>query len=170
MESAFVNKSTHPTSKGPVVFGNTMVKKKNVIYLKSLNLFLFIYLKTGTQLTFTFSKSTIEALEKRCEICLKSTIKTSERRQTSWRRLDVVLVFLLLTWKIFHISFRCFYCWLWTRRKDKLTRFKPVYIASINIRQPEVFRFRIAERKQWSETVTYSEPCHTSKMECFVNG
>ena len=34
-----------------------------------------------TQLIFTCSKSTIEALEKRCEIFLKLTIKTPERRQ-----------------------------------------------------------------------------------------
>ena len=34
-----------------------------------------------TQLTFTCSNSTIETLEKSCEICSKLTIKTPERRQ-----------------------------------------------------------------------------------------
>ena len=37
----------------------------------------------------------------RCEICSK-------------RRSGVVLVSLLLTLNIFHTSFLCFYCWLWT--------------------------------------------------------
>ena len=32
-----------------------------------------------TQVTFTFSKSTIETLEKKCEICSKLTIKTPEQ-------------------------------------------------------------------------------------------
>ena len=34
----------------------------------------------NTQPTFTYSKSTIEALEKRCEIRSKLIIKTPERR------------------------------------------------------------------------------------------
>ena len=33
-----------------------------------------------SQLTFTCSSSTIETLERKCEICPKLTIKTSERR------------------------------------------------------------------------------------------
>ena len=57
------------------------------------------------QLTFTCSKSTIKKTRKRCEICSKLTIKTSEPRQ--WRRSALFvsfqhishlpLVFLLLT-------------------------------------------------------------------------
>ena len=42
-----------------------------------------------------------------CEICLKLTIKTTER--CHW---DVVLVCLLLTLNRFHTFFRCFHCWL----------------------------------------------------------
>ena len=37
--------------------------------------------RSSSQQTFTSSKSTIETLEKRCEICSKSTVKTLERRQ-----------------------------------------------------------------------------------------
>ena len=43
-----------------------------------------------TQLTFTCSKLTIETLKKGCEIWLKLTIKTPERRQ--WRRSGVFIV------------------------------------------------------------------------------
>ena len=39
---------------------------------------------------FACSKSPIETLEKRCEICSKLTIKTPERRQ--WRRSGVFIV------------------------------------------------------------------------------
>ena len=42
------------------------------------------------RLTFTCSKSTIETLEKKCEICSKLTIKTPERRQL--RRSGVFIV------------------------------------------------------------------------------
>ena len=45
-------------------------------------------------------------IRKRCEICLKLTIKTP----------DIVLVVLLSTLNIFHTFFRCFYCWLWTNK------------------------------------------------------
>ena len=48
----------------------------------------------NSQLTFTCSKSTVETLKKRCEICSKLTIKTPEHVS------DVVLVFLLLTLNI----------------------------------------------------------------------
>ena len=43
-----------------------------------------------TQLTFTCLKSTIETLEKMCDICSKLTTKTPELRQ--WRRSDVFFV------------------------------------------------------------------------------
>ena len=43
-----------------------------------------------SQQTFTCSKSAIETLEKRCEICSKLTTNIPERRQ---RRSNVVLVF-----------------------------------------------------------------------------
>ena len=42
------------------------------------------------RLTFTCSNSTIETLEKRCEICSKLTIKTPEPRH--WRRSSVFIV------------------------------------------------------------------------------
>ena len=45
---------------------------------------------------------------KRCEICLKSSIKTPGQRH------DFVLVSLFLTLNIIHTLFQCFYCWLWT--------------------------------------------------------
>ena len=44
---------------------------------------------------------------KRCEICLKLTIKHQK---------EVVLMFLLLTLNIIQTFFSCFYCWLWTSR------------------------------------------------------
>ena len=50
-----------------------------------------------TQLIFTSSNSTIETLEPKCEICLKLTIKTPERRH--WRQRttsSLFIVFLLL--------------------------------------------------------------------------
>ena len=40
-------------------------------------------LTNGTQQTFTCSKSMKKTLEKKCDTCLKLTIKTSEQRQ--WR-------------------------------------------------------------------------------------
>ena len=40
-----------------------------------------IFKQNIEHLTFTCSKSTIENTRKRCEICSKLTIKTSERRQ-----------------------------------------------------------------------------------------
>ena len=46
---------------------------------------------------------------KRCEICLKLTIKTPERRH--WRRIGVFIV----TSNIFH-TFFCFHSWLWTSK------------------------------------------------------
>ena len=48
---------------------------------------------------------------KRCEVCSKLTIKTSERRQC-----DVVLVSFLLTLNILHTFFLCYYYWLWTAK------------------------------------------------------
>ena len=38
--------------------------------------------KIDNQLTFARSKSTMETLEKRCEICSKLTIKTPEPQNT----------------------------------------------------------------------------------------
>ena len=61
--------------------------------------------RSSSQQTFTSSKSTIETLEKRCEICSKSTVKTLERRQGRHSGVFIVnfelilqlfLVFLLL--------------------------------------------------------------------------
>ena len=40
-----------------------------------------IYFKITTQLTFTYSNSTIETHKRMCEICSKLTIKTPERFQ-----------------------------------------------------------------------------------------
>ena len=60
------------------------------------------FLSAISQLTFTCWKSTNETLRKRCEMCLKLTIKTPEQR------CDVVLVF-LLTLDTLHIFFQCFY-------------------------------------------------------------
>ena len=44
----------------------------------------------GTQLIFTCSKSTIEIIEKGCEIYLKLTIETPERHH--WRSSDVFII------------------------------------------------------------------------------
>ena len=46
---------------------------------------------------------------KKCEMCSKLPIKIPERRQ--WRRYGI---FLVVTLNLFHIFFKCFYCWLWT--------------------------------------------------------
>ena len=45
-------------------------------------------IKISSQLTFTCSKSTIETLEERCEICSKLKIRTPER----WRRSGIFIV------------------------------------------------------------------------------
>ena len=50
----------------------------------------FIYFLTLSQPVFTCSKLTIEALEQRCEICSKLTIKTPKRHQ--WRHFGVFIV------------------------------------------------------------------------------
>ena len=42
--------------------------------------FMNIWERNDSQLTFTYSKSTIEALQKRREICSKLAIKTPEQR------------------------------------------------------------------------------------------
>ena len=39
-----------------------------------------LQMKAMTHITFTCSKSAIETIKKKCEICSKSTIKTLERR------------------------------------------------------------------------------------------
>ena len=51
---------------------------------------------------------------KRCGICSKLTIK----HQNDFN--DVVVMFLLLTLKIFHTLFWCFYTWLWTSKYNVL--------------------------------------------------
>ena len=56
-------------------------------------------LNPSSQLTFTCSTSAIETLKRRCEICSKLPIKHQDDVN------DVVLVFLLLTLKIFHIFY-----------------------------------------------------------------
>ena len=53
------------------------------------------------QLTFTYSKSTIEILEK-----VRNIFKVNNKHSVN----DVSLVFLLLTFNIFHTLFWCFYC------------------------------------------------------------
>ena len=60
---------------------------------------LFVALKVVTQFTFTFSKSTIETLEKGVEHILNE--KQANQNDVN----DVVLVFLLLTTNIFHTFF-----------------------------------------------------------------
>ena len=55
--------------------------------------FMLLIYKSSTQLTYTCLKSTIETLEKGVKYVS-----------------DVVLVILLLTLKIFHAFFQCFYC------------------------------------------------------------
>ena len=52
-----------------------------------------------TQAAFTYSKSTIETREQRCEICSKLTIKPPKRRQ--WRRFGGFIV------NVGHISHLC---------------------------------------------------------------
>ena len=65
---------------------------------------LCIFMFTGdSQLTFTCSTSTTETPEKRCEISSKLTIKAPNDIT------DIFRVFLLLTLKIFHTLFYCFY-------------------------------------------------------------
>ena len=56
------------------------------------------------QLTFTFSKLTIETIEKG-----RNIFKVNNKHGVN----DVVLVFLLLTLNKFHTFFWWFYCWLW---------------------------------------------------------
>ena len=53
-----------------------------------------------TQPAITCSKLTVEALEQRCEICSKLTIKPPKRRH--WRRFGVFIV------NFEHISHLCF--------------------------------------------------------------
>ena len=51
--------------------------------LKNVNVYIFHHVKNPSQLTFTFSKSAMETIDKRCEICSKLTMKTQERHQSS---------------------------------------------------------------------------------------
>ena len=58
-----------------------------------------------TQPAFTCSKLTTEALEQRCEICSKLTIKTPKRRY--WRRFGVLRRFGVFIVNFEHISHLC---------------------------------------------------------------
>ena len=69
---------------------------------------------TITQQLFTCSKSTIETLEKKCEICSKLTIKTPEQHQ--WHRSSVLLD------NIIHISYLFLVFLLLTLNKWMLAR------------------------------------------------
>ena len=94
---------------GPIFFKelwNTKKYKSLLTYPKNVMKFLkrFALCQAGIRL-FKVNNGKIRTM---CEICSKLTIKTPKRQH------DVILVYLLLTFKIFHTLFWCFHCWLWT--------------------------------------------------------
>ena len=82
----------------------------NAISLESSGLFNFLALKPWRLYPANIFLHTVNYrnTRKRCEICSKLTIKTSEQRH--WRRSGVFL----LTLNIFYAFFCRFCCWLWT--------------------------------------------------------
>ena len=101
--------STYTRIKPPGYVLNT--KLDNTIFEKLLPLHILertFYQKHFFPRNVNLSKFNKKNVSKRCKIWSKLLIKAAERRH--WHRSGVFL----LIFNIFDISFKCYYCWLWT--------------------------------------------------------
>ena len=94
------------------------------VYPRCLNIQISLKLNHSCPASIYLFKVDNGNIRTMCEICLKLTVKTPERRQ--WCHSGVFIV----DFNRFHTFFWCFHCWLWTskcRQGATIKTLSPLY-------------------------------------------